>query len=132
MCGQIEKRIQFKVVDQQNRAAGKAPLDEKPQTNLTDTCSGTTPSMSTFSTASSSTYGNFTDGLRTGCPHTGPTACGFDLFNRWRWCRSTPYTPTDHIDLAFMYYWVTLAFVKVDGETDIEDLTYKFPLEEWP
>jgi hypothetical protein len=130
LCGQIEKRIQFKVVDQQHRAAGKVALDEKPQTNLTDTCSGTTPSMSTCSNSSSNTYGNFTDGLRTGCPHTGPTPCGFDLFNRWRWCRINPYTPTDRIDLAFMYYWVTRAFVKVDGDTDIPNLTYKFPLEE--
>lgn len=127
LCGQIEKRIQFQIVDQQNRAAGQVAIDEKPA-NLTDTCSGTTVAMSTCANSSSSTFGNFTDGSRTGCPHIGPTPCGFDLFNRWRWCKNTsPYTIPDQVDLAVMYYWTTRTFVKIDGEADMQDLTYKYP-----
>jgi hypothetical protein len=70
-----------------------------------------------------STYGNFKDGIKTGCPYTGPSGCGFDFGNTWRYCGREQSTT----DLAWMYYQATRTFVKVDGETDIEDLSYKWP-----
>ncbi len=33
----------------------------------------------------------------------------------------------DRVDLAFMYYRATRTFVKIDNETDIQDLSYKYP-----
>ena len=125
-CNQIEKRIQFRVVDQQNNPAGKVSVDEKPQT-VPDTCTGGTVHLSTCGDEGMSKYGDFTDVIRTGCPHSGPAVCGFDFFNRWRWCRYNPYGPTDRIDLAWMYYWATRTFIKVDGEADMENLSYKYP-----
>ena len=128
LCGQIQKLIQFQIVDQNNRRAGKILIDEMtPSAPVTDTCSNTTVTLTTCETSNVNTYGNFTDGIKTGCPHNGTNPCGFDFFDHWRHCRSTPYTPTDYVQLAWMYYWATRTFVKIDNETDIEDGTYKYP-----
>jgi hypothetical protein len=126
LCGQLQKLIQYQVVDQNNRAVGNVQIDEKPQT-ITDSCSGTTVTLTTCNTGSVNRYGNFTDGVKTGCPYNGPGTCGYDFYNRWRYCISTPYTPYTYRELAYMYYWATHTFVKIDGQTDMEDGTYKYP-----
>jgi hypothetical protein len=126
-CGQVRKFIEYTVVDQQNRGVGGIRIDEKPQQNLIDSCSGTTVTLTTCNANSVSRFGNFTDGIKTGCPHTGPTPCGFDWYNRWRWCRNSPYGPTDYIDIATIYYWARRDWVKIDNETNIQDGTYKWP-----
>lgn len=125
LCNQLQKNIHFQVVDVAGRAAGRVTIGEKPQ-ELTDTCSGTTVSMTSCG-GETSRYGNFTDGLRTGCPFSGQANCGFQNHNTWRWCRGTPYTPPYPIDLATMLYDVRRSVVKVDGESDLTDLTDKFP-----
>ena len=128
LCGQIQKLIKFQVLDQNNKPAGRIEIDERAvPAPVTDSCSNSTVTLTTCSTSSVSTYGNFTDGIKTGCPHNGSTPCGFDFFDHWRYCRSTPYTPTDYRDLATMYYWATRTEIRIDNETDIEDGTYKYP-----
>ena len=127
LCGQLQKLIHFQVVDQQNRAAGQVAIEEK-GVQVIDSCSGTTVSLATCTTSSTSTYGNFTDGIMTGCPHTGPSDCGFAFYNTWRWCKnSSPYTQIFPVDLARIHYSATRTFVKIDGETDIPNLSYKYP-----
>lgn len=126
LCGQVQKLIKYQVVDQNNRAVGDVQIDEKPQT-IVDSCSGTTVTLSRCNTSSADRYGNFTDGVKTGCPYNGPGTCGYDFFNRWRHCISTPYTPETYKELAYMYYWATHTFVKIDGQTDMDDNTYKYP-----
>lgn len=126
LCGQLQKLIRFQIVDNNNRAAGKVKIDEKPQT-ITDPCSGTAVQMTTCSTSDVGTYGNFTDGLRTGCPHSGPNDCGFSFYNTWRWCIRHPSGDSDRIDLATMDYYVNRGIIKVDGQADMTDLSYKYP-----
>ena len=126
LCGQLQKLIQFQVVDQQHRAAGQVALDEAP-VDVTDTCSGTKVTLSKCETTSTTRYGNFTDGIKTGCPHTGPSLCGFLFYDTWRWCRNTsPYTPPNQVGLACMEYSATRTLIKVDGEADIPNLSYKY------
>ena len=126
LCGQWQKLIRFQIVDSHNRRAGKVDIAEKPHT-LTDPCSNTTVQMTTCSTSDVGTYGNFTDGLRTGCPHSGPSDCGFRLYNTWQWCIRHPSGASGRVDLARMDYDVNRLYIKVDGEADMTDLSYKFP-----
>lgn len=71
--------------------------------------------------------GAFTDRLKTGCPSNGPSTCGFDFPNLWRWCRrGGPYL-YENIPLAWMYYDVRRGIVKVDNEQDMTDFTNKYP-----
>lgn len=128
LCGQLQKNIQFQVVDANGRAAGQVSIGEKQQT-ITDSCSNTSVGLTGCSTGLTSKYGNFTDGLRTGCPYNGQPTCGYNNHNTWWWC--VPPSPingsTYTVDLANMLYEVRRSEIKVDGETDITNLTYKFP-----
>lgn len=125
MCNQLQKNIQFRVVDFAGRSAGRMSIDEKPQ-NITDTCSNTTVSMSSCS-GQTSTFGNFTDGLRTGCPWNGQANCGFILQNQWRWCSGGPYATSGPVVLASMTYEVRRSVVRVDGQSDIPEGADKYP-----
>ena len=126
LCNQLQKLIRFQIVDHNNRPAGKVNIDEKPQT-ITDPCSATAVQMTTCSSTDVGTFGNFTDGLRTGCPHSGPEDCGFIFYNTWRWCGENPYGPVNGVDLARMIYDVNRHVIKVDGEQDMTNLSYKYP-----
>jgi hypothetical protein len=125
LCGQLQKNIQVQVVDAAGRSAGRVTVGEKPLT-LLDSCSGTGVTQTSCG-GETSRYGNFTDGLRTGCPWNGQANCGFAYINVWRWCRGTPYTPPDPIDLARMLYDVKRSAIKVDDESDLTNGSDKFP-----
>ena len=127
LCGQAQKEIDFQIVDQHNRPAGRYSIDERPWPNLRDSCSNQEVVLNLCSDIGVAYNGDFTDFLKTGCPSSGPDTCGFDLFNQWRWCRrSTPYF-IDKKALAWMYYDVRRGYVKVDGEQDMTDNQPKFP-----
>ena len=124
-CNQLQKSIHFRVVDFAGNGAGRINIDEKPQT-ITDSCSNTSVSMSSCS-GETSRYGNFEDGLRTGCPWNGQPNCGFITQDVWRWCRGGPYVPPGPVDLASMTYEVRRSIIRVDGQSDITDGADKFP-----
>ena len=124
-CNQLQKNIQFQVVDIAGRPAGKVNIGEKSQ-NVHDSCSNSTVNMSSCGSSQTSNYGNFTDGLRTGCPWNGQSNCGFAFSNTWHWCKPT-WSGTTNVNLATMLYDVKRSVIKVDGEEDITNLSYKFP-----
>jgi hypothetical protein len=124
LCGQVQKLIDFLIVDNHHpaRAAGRVYIDEKPQ-SVTDSCYAGSVTLA-LCNDDVSRYGNFRDGIKTGCPHTGPSNCGFDFFNRWRWCGPGC---SNTQDLAWMYYWATRTVIKVDNQSDMEDGSEKYP-----
>lgn len=127
-CSRALKEIDYQVVDVNNRPAGKVPIEEKtPNPPVTDSCSNITVAVTPCIDWATNLSGNFTDSLKTGCPNAGkPADCGFDLGNTWRWCPRIPYFAL-HIPIAWVYYDVRRTYIKVDGEEDITDNTYKYP-----
>jgi hypothetical protein len=132
LCSQVQKEIDFEIVDQQNIRAGRIFIDEKPQTNLVDSCSNETVRLNRCSMEGVKIPGTFTDYLKTGCgtnhpldgTWNGSQTCGFDFGNTWRKCSGPPSSSTS--DLAWMFYDVRHGVVKVDGEADMTDNTGKY------
>ncbi len=127
LCGQANKLIDFQLVDANNRGVARVNISEEPQNNLVDSCSGINVLLQWCSSSGINPNGTFTDSLKTGCPPSGtpPNSCGFAWGNRWRWC--DPAVPNFVINLAWMYYDVRRADIKVDNQSDITDGTYKYP-----
>lgn len=126
-CHPANKLIDFKLVDANNRRAGRVSLDEKPQ-SVTDTCSGLQVRLNVCSAIGVDVYGSFTDSLRTGCPESGspPPGCGATFGNTWRRCEGRP-PVTYSWNLAWMLYNLRHEYVEVDGERDMTDGQYKYP-----
>jgi hypothetical protein len=125
-CGNVRKYINYTVVDENNRSAGQVRFKEYPQT-VVDTCTGGYVDL-TSCNSSFTLYGGFTDHINTGCPQTGPTGCGYEFWNTWQWCHPGPYPGEEsYTNLARMVYEARRSYVKIDGDTDPTDGSYKYP-----
>jgi hypothetical protein len=132
-CHQVNKLIDFEIVDDRNFRAGRVFIDEEPRANLVDSCSNLTVVLNRCSIGGVKLSGEFTDSLRTGCPTWWPLGtpwdrdpfCGFSNNNVWRKCSGPPGATTTV--LARMFYDVRHALVRVDGEADMTDNRPKFP-----
>lgn len=113
-CGQAQRFITFRVVDQQGRGAGGTYLKEIFPGTITDTCSNFTVTPSPCSlNYTGPTGSNFTDVIRTGCPTIGG-ACGFTI-NPNKWAKCTFGIPVQ--TLATMNYMARWAFVSIDSNS---------------
>lgn len=123
------KFIDFQVVDSNNKHAGRVPMrEEPPDPPIVDSCSGQLTSLTRCGTAAIDPFGNFTDSLKTGCPNdnTSPN-CGMAFGNRWQWCAGGDWPGYSRYEnIAWMFYDVRRAVIKVDNEEDITDGTNKY------
>ena len=127
-CGQRMKLINYTVVDQSHRAAGQTRLKEYYPETLKDTCNADSVNLTKCSSGSTGPNGGFTDRVRTGCPHTGPSTCGFQFLNKWQWCHPGPYPGEEaYTTVATMLYEARRSYVKIDGDTDIPTNALKYP-----
>lgn len=109
-CGQVERRITYRVVDSLGRGAGATHVKEIFPGTITDSCSGQNVAPSPCNLATGPGSSNFTDQIRTGCPTQGG-ACGFTINpNRWAWCTSSGSTW-----LATLNYNARWSFVAIDS-----------------
>jgi hypothetical protein len=119
-CGQLERHLDFSVVDSSGNRVGRVAISEAPPgSGLRDSCNnGVVQDHMTISCNDSivNVGGNFRDTMRTGCPTTGGH-CGSAFYNTWRWC-----VPSDGSvckNLASMFYSVHHDEIKVDNSYDI-------------
>ncbi|MDX6528970.1 MAG: hypothetical protein QOH41_1260 [Blastocatellia bacterium] len=123
-CGQVQRSIRWRVVDQAGRGTGKTAVGESFPGQVVNQCTGNEPSPTPCSYfVGGQVHPNYTDGsgkfsaddlLSIGCPAPDNT-CGFTIDpDTWVWCKAPDFT-SNRVPLAAIVYDIRKSGVSVGG-----------------